>query len=240
MDLSNSANWLLLTVQSKSVIYVSPSSYDIEYYPLEPTEIQVSSPILQIHIETSLSYPYSSGLFKNTQHWVKAGWANLFYRINGNDSKIGTKTLRLREYNFLNFPFYGEELVPFLLRLEFPYWFRDVTFQVWEFQDKSGRYLQPGIDQALASLEDKVLGETVELSSVGYRDLPDGDDTLQQSIFVGTTKYDQYEVGRFYRKDTGEKLSDPLLVVRPGSFTATFTGLEKLPSGVIVVSVKPL
>ena len=231
MDLSNSQNWLLVTVQGKAVTDVSTHPiYKRKYIPLEPSEIQVTSPVLQIYLDSEDALP----------NWRNAGWANLFVQMNGRSTRVGHQVLILRETNFLNFPYFGEELVPFLLRIDFPWWIKDITFQVWEFQDNSGRYVQSGVAQALADLEERMLGETVQLSSVGYSNLIDGGTVLQQSVFVGSTKYERYEVGRFYRKDTGEKLSDPILTVRSGSFTATFTGLEKLPTDVIVVSVKPL
>lgn len=232
MDLSNPANWLLLYTQSKQVTYLdsggNPDSRN--YYPLEPSELQVSSPILVVSLESETA----------SQWWIRGGWASLFASVIGSPTAIGKKSLRLYQRNLVNFPYYGEELIPFTLRLEFPWWLRDIAFQVWEFQDSSGRYLTSPVEQSLLDLEERLNGESVTLSSVSYLDLTDGDRVLQQSVFVGNTRYERYEIGRFYRTDTGEKLSDPLLTISPGSFRAVFTGIEKLPPNVVTVSVKPL
>ena len=225
MDLTNQNSWHLVCSELNHENIKNGA-----YNPLPKIRLIVSSPVVSIKIDSWRVKP----------RWYRACWVSLYADILGVSQKIAkSPAVELNTQEIITFDV-PVDITPYTLELSFPSWLSQVKVTVLEYIDQSGVYLIDSVSRALDELNAKIIGENIVFSSVKYQELIDGTTTLQQSIFTGTTKYERYEVGRFYRIDTGEKLSDPLLTVRPGGFTATFTGLEKLPPNVVTVSVKPL
>jgi hypothetical protein len=230
MDLSNQNNWLLITDQIKVVTDVSAHpDYDRRYLPLESTELQVTSPIIMISLNS----------FDIRSRWRTGAWATLFAQVNGRLARIGErKFCELYQDNYLSFSYLGQDAIPFLLRIDYPWWIKDISLKVWQYIDQSGRYLSAEIEQSLIELEDRVNGETLRLTLIQIQPIQEGDTTLYQSIFESSTPYDAYEVGRF--KKGSQALSDPLIQANPKNLRAIFTSKEPMDDGSISVTVKPI
>lgn len=125
---------------------------------------------------------------------------------------------------------------PFDLEFRSIGWLKSVNLAIWEPKEPISEISPEEIRQALSDLNDKVEGETVSLTWVSSIPFTEGAITLYRSTYEGRTKYADYEVGRFR---TGEQiLSDPVVTVAPGRFTATFTTKDPLPDNALSVWVR--
>jgi hypothetical protein len=128
------------------------------------------------------------------------------------------------------------EDIPYSLSLQFPWWLEDVAYQVWQYVDNSGRYFSSTL---LERLTDMVEGQTITLNNVSYFSV-EGQPDLIVSTFVESVKYDLYEVGRFYFKDSGANVPDPLIDKSPKRITVSFTSESRFLPNSITVRVTPI
>lgn len=216
MDLSNPQNWLLVTDQIKTIRVINQTLYLLDF-----TDVQVTSPVLMVALDSYSAKP----------HWRRGGYATLFGQVNGRQSRIGDREFcELFQNNYLKFPYLGEEVIPFTLRIDYPSYLKDISVQVWQYIDQSGKYISPELEP--------ILGETLNLTLVDTDSFQEGNGILYQSRFEGFTKYSTYEVGRFKRGN--QTLSDPIIQAEPGKVVAIFTNKEPMPMSDITVTVKPV
>jgi hypothetical protein len=165
--------------------------------------------------------------------WFLACWASFYVSlIGGQRHEIAAKKCWLDTRTLLNFPFYDAPL-PYIFRLNFPYWLESITVDIKEYIDQSGRYFASQSEQKLA---DMIEGQELTLSHVDYAfDKTDPD--LIVTTFTQPTKYERYEVGRFRNISTGEVLAEPVIETRPYMLIASFTGRTQILPGTVRVKV---
>ena len=231
MDLTNQDSWHLV---AEIPNYLNQQG--LGYLPLKPLSFVVSSPVFSVKVTTPITTIKTQRGARDVTHWIRGCWASLWGNLTGQEEKLfPSQTCRLNAKNLVQFPDLG--IVPYRLQLDFPRWIPIVGCSVWEYIDQSGKYLSNPVEEALSELNAKIVGENIVFSSVNYQELIDGTTTFQQSIFTAPTPYNRYEIGRFKRTDTGLILSDPIVTALPNQITAVFTGLERIPPGVVTVTV---
>jgi hypothetical protein len=226
MDLGNSQNWQLVLSGTKQVtnrkVYASMITYD----KIPEIKTRVASPILSVNL--------SSETAKST--WYLGAWAGFYVPVRNTYMLAeSAKACRLNDETLLIFNQPTED-VPYSLSLRFPWWLEDVAYQVWQYVDNSGRYFSSTL---LERLTDMVEGQTITLNNVSYSSV-EGQPDLIVSTFVESVKYDLYEVGRFYFKDSGANVPDPLIDKNPKSLTVSFTSESRFLPNSITVRVTPI
>jgi hypothetical protein len=227
MDLGNAQNWQLILSGTKRVTNRREYASVIVYDRIPEIRIRVVSPIISINLESESANP----------RWRTGAWASFYVPARGNNYAMSEsgKFCKLNDETLLIFN-QPTEAIPYSLALNFPWWLEDVAYQVWQYVDDSGRYFASTL---LERLTDMVEGQTITLQTVRYS-FVEGQPDLIVSTFIEPVKYDRYEVGRFYLKDSGANVPDPVIDKNPKQLVVSFTSeLQFLPDS-ITVRITPI
>lgn len=132
-DLAKQGNWQLLLAEERIVQNRKKiTAYNYEYQPISDFFASPKSHVLLI------------GTISNSakKHWYLGAKASQYLYISpslNNNLATGvqvsdTKSIRLNHLNLVKFENYN--VIPYVLRLEVPYWLEDIYIEVWEYQGK--------------------------------------------------------------------------------------------------------
>jgi hypothetical protein len=226
MDLGNAGNWSLAGsgVRRRRLFQNHFGNY---FYVRIPEErIETISPVVKVSLRSESAPP----------HWFLGARIGFYaYSHTGfslfphprNECKINDDTTFIFEQ--------PTEQVPFSISLRFPRYLDDVSFEVWQYVDDSGRYPSSVI---LQELSEAIEGQQVILKNVLWTPIEDTD--LIVSTFTEEIKYTRYSVGRFTVIFSGEIISEPLITISPRQLIARFTSTERILPNTICVQVNPI
>lgn len=227
MDLGNTQNWQLVLSGTKRVTnrkeYASVTFYD----RIPELRVRVVSPVVLIDLESESS--------RST--WYTGAWVGFYVPTKGGSYSLAEsgKTCRLNDETLLIFN-QPTEIIPYAISLRFPWWLEDVAYQVWQYIDDSGRYFSSTLLERIA---DTIEGQIITLQNVSYSGV-EGQPDLIRSTFTEPVKYDRYDVGRFYFKESGNNVPDPIIDKNPQRLTVTFTSKERFFANTITVRITPI
>ena len=119
--------------------------------PIPPIEISLKSPLVAIGI----------GSTKAKASWYKGGWASLILPFTPSstgqfpakvDPAKDRHVLRLGYYTLLDFTYWG--LANYSVQIKFPYYFKDVGVEVWEYSESVEGVFRPPSTDPYSQAED--------------------------------------------------------------------------------------
>ena len=226
MDLGNAQNWQLVLSGTKKVTNRRAYASVITYDKIPEIRVRVASPIVSISLLSDSAKP----------NWYLGAWIDFYVSVRGTymlaeSGKIG----RLNDETLLIFNQPTED-IPYSLSLRFPWWLEDVAYEIWQYIDDSGRYYSSTL---LEKLTDMVEGQTLTLQHASYS-FVEGQPDLIVSTFREQVKYDRYEVGRFYFKDSGANCPDPVIDKNPRELVVSFTSETQFLPDSLTVRITPI
>ena len=226
MDLGNQANWQLVLKESKKIRVVKQNSFEIQYLPIPEIRTAVDSSVIKVVLRSETARP----------RWFLGAWANFYCYAHtgyvllsqgGKPCKINDDTLFIFDQ--------PTEQIPYSISLQFPRYLEDVTYEIWQYLDQSGRYSSSIL---LSELKESVEGQEIILRNVLWEPIEGTD--LIVSTFTEPTKYTRFVVGRFTSVESGQILSDPVVAVSARQLVARFTSNQRLLPNTVKVQVNPI
>lgn len=151
LGIYNSINWELVFRGSYNAVEGDSVGQYLKPEPIPPIELSLKSPLITIGIGSNTANP----------KWYKGGYASLVLPFKPSstgqflakvDSCRDRHILRLGYYNLLDFTYWG--VANYKVGISFPYYFRDVAIECWEYiEDTSGRY-RPAVTDPYSQAED--------------------------------------------------------------------------------------
>ncbi len=164
MDLANSNNWSVIFEGNYTAPVIRTLNNGTqEYNPLEPVHFELASPIAIVTTTTTE---------ENTKvGWYTACWASAYLKLASSDTKVFTKKCQLNDSVLLQLPFYG--VLPYKLKLSFPWWLTAISIKVRQFTDQSGKY---------TPVHEQVLLSAIEVVEQRERELQQQVQQIQQKL----------------------------------------------------------
>jgi hypothetical protein len=224
MDLGNQANWALVLSGTKKIRIVHQDAGSISYIPLPEIKAALSSSVVKVSLRSESAKP----------SWFLGAWANFYCFAHTGFTLLsqGQRICRLNDDNLFIFD-QPTEQIPYSIALQFPKYLEDVTFEIWEYTDNSGRYSPSILVQELA---EAIEGTEITLKNVVWEPQDSG---LIISTFTEFVPYTRYTVGRFAVISSGEIISEPKITVLAKLLVMQFTSNQRILPSTLKVKITP-
>ena len=145
-SLSNPNNWsLIFSINLQAHLAAQhgsgPGSVLI-FDPIPPVQATLATPVGLVRCTSSTANP----------KWFVGCWANVFQQFAGQRTRIFSRKCSLKSATFLELPNFGQ--FPYEIEFSIPNWMEDLSIELWQFTEASGRYIP---------VEDQVIYSAVEI-----------------------------------------------------------------------------
>lgn len=226
MDLSNQANWQLVLQESKRIRVVKQNSFEIQYLPIPEIKTAVNSSVIKISLRSETA----------SSRWFLGAWANFYCYAHTGYALLsqGSKPCKINDDTLFIFD-QPTEQIPYSISLQFPKYLEDITYEIWQYIDQSGRYSSSLL---LSELKESVEGQEIILKNVLWEPIEGTD--LVVSTFTEPVKYTRFIVGRFALIESGQIISDPMVAVSARQLVVRFTSNQRILPNTVKVQVNPI
>ena len=226
MDLGNRENWSLVLSETKRIRIVRQDSASMSYLPIPETKASINSSVIKISLRSESARP----------RWFLGAWANFYCYAHTGYALLsqGSKACKINDDTLFIFD-QPTEQIPYSISLQFPKYLEDISYEIWQYVDQSGRYSSSLL---LSELKEAVEGQEIVLRNVLWEPVEGTD--LIISTFTESVRYTRFLVGRFTRIESGQILSDPMVSMSARQLIARFTSNQRIMPNTIKVQVNPI
>ena len=133
MDLSNPNNWSLvfstnLQAHLAAQHGTGPGSVLI-FDPIPPVQTSIASPVGLVRCTSRTANP----------KWFLGCWINVFLSFARQRTRVFSRKCSLKSATFLDLPNF--EQFPYEVEFSIPEWMEDLSIELWQFTEASGRYI---------------------------------------------------------------------------------------------------